>query len=333
MDPLTQGVLGASLSQSVCKKQHLFAAGAIGLFAGMSPDLDVLIRSQSDPLLFLEFHRQFTHSLFFIPFGSFLCALVLHQLIGKRCGLSFKQSWLYGVLGYSTHALLDSCTSYGTQLFWPFTSERYSWNTISVVDPAFTLPILVMLVFATLKRNAWFARMAFLWALIYPSLGMIQRDRAEAAGWQLAQERQHTPTQLEAKPSFANILVWKIVYDAGDHFHVDAVRVGTSVKTYSGESIAKLDVGRDFPWLDPNSQQAKDIERFSEFSNGFLAQDPNDDHRIIDVRYSMVPNQFKALWSIKLSPLAATEAHVEYTTHRDDNPVSRQVFFDMLLGY
>lgn len=332
MDPLTQGVLGASLSQSVSKKQHLMVAGVLGLLSGLAPDLDALIRSQSDPLLALEFHRQFTHSLLFIPIGSLICALVLHPLIAKTRGLSFKQSWLYCALGYGTHALLDSCTTYGTQLFWPLTNERYAWNTISIIDPVYTLPILILLVFAIWKRDPWLARVAFLWALIYPTLGMIQRDRAEAVGWQLAQERQHTPIRLEAKPSFANILVWKVVYETEHRYYVDAVRIGTSVKTYPGESIAKLDVSLDFPWLDLNSQQAKDIERFRWFSNGYVAQDPADEMRIIDIRYSMVPNQLSTLWSIKLEPSVDSEMHVRYETHRDNAPESRQIFLDMLKG-
>ncbi|MBE8607340.1 MULTISPECIES: metal-dependent hydrolase [Vibrio] len=332
MDPLTQGVLGASLSQSASRKQNLVVAGVLGLLSGLAPDLDALIKSQSDPLLALEFHRQFTHSLFFIPIGSLICALALHHLIAKRRGLSFKQSWLFCALGYGTHALLDACTTYGTQLLWPLTNARFAWNTISIIDPVYTLPILILLVFATLKRVPWLARVAFTWALVYPTLGMIQRDRAEAIGWQLAEERQHTPIRLEAKPSFANILVWKVVYETEAHYHVDAVRVGTSVSTYPGESIAKLNVGRDLPWLDLDSQQAKDIERFRWFSNGYIAQDPADELRIIDVRYSIVPNQMKALWSIKLSKTVDVNAHVKYETHRDNTPESRQIFFGMLTG-
>jgi inner membrane protein len=177
------------------------------------------------------------------------------------------------------------------------------------------------------------ARIAFLWALVYPTLGMIQRDRAEAAGWQLVKERQHEPIQLVAKPSFANILVWKVVYETEDSYYVDAVRAGTSIKTYPGESIAKLDVSRDFPWLDLNSQQAIDIERFRWFSNGFVAQDPTDKLRIIDVRYSVVPNQLTALWSIKLSPSANADTHVEYATHRDSGPTARETFSDMLFDF
>ena len=82
MDPVTQGVLGATLPQATVKKSHIVYAGILGLLGGMAPDLDVLIRSPNDPLLFLEFHRQFTHSLFFIPIGGLICALVLHSLLG-----------------------------------------------------------------------------------------------------------------------------------------------------------------------------------------------------------------------------------------------------------
>jgi hypothetical protein len=33
-------------------------------------------------------------------------------------------------------------------------------------------------------------------------------------------------------------------------------------KVYPGDSVPKLDLERDFPWLDHKSQQARDIERF-----------------------------------------------------------------------
>ena len=70
MDPISQGSLGATLAQTVAGREKIKAATLLGCFGGLAPDLDIFIQSPSDPLLFLEFHRQFTHSLFFIPFGS-----------------------------------------------------------------------------------------------------------------------------------------------------------------------------------------------------------------------------------------------------------------------
>ena len=316
MDPISQAVLGSSAAQSISKK-HIVSAGVLGCLGGMAPDLDVLIRSPTDPLLFLEYHRHFTHSLLFIPIGGLICTLVLHQLIGKRQGLSFKQSYLYCTVGYSTHAVLDACTTYGTMLFWPFSDMRIAWNTISVVDPLFTVPILLLVVLSAAKKSPSLARIALIWALIYPCLGLLQHERAIAAGHQLANARGHNPTRLEAKPSFANILVWKVVYEHDNHFYVDAVRAGIETNIFTGSQAAKLDTGRDFPWLDNNSQQAKDVERFRWFSIDYLAIDPDNKNHIIDVRYSMVPNQISPLWSIQLSPTAKATEHVKYLTHRD----------------
>ena len=94
MDPLTQGVLAAALPQSLAKKKSLIVIGFLGFLSGLAPDLDILIKSESDPLLFLEFHRQFTHSLIFIPFGGFICASFLFFLIAKRFDISFKDTWI-----------------------------------------------------------------------------------------------------------------------------------------------------------------------------------------------------------------------------------------------
>ena len=105
MDPLTQGALGAALPQAANASRYAASAGLLGFLAGMAADLDVLIRSSEDPLLFLEYHRQFTHSLVFIPAGGLLCALVLHHLIGRRRGLAFRHTWLFCTLGYATQVV------------------------------------------------------------------------------------------------------------------------------------------------------------------------------------------------------------------------------------
>ena len=330
MDPLSQGVLGASLPQATSRRKTIAGASLLGFLAGMAPDLDILIRSPSDPLLFLEYHRQFTHALVFIPIGGLICGLLLHALLGRRLGLSRQQSWLFCTLGYATHALLDACTTYGTQLLWPFSNARFAWNSISIIDPLFTLPLLVLVLLGVARKQPRYARIGLVWALLYLGFGVGQRERAEAAGWDLARQCHHQPQRLEAKPSFANLILWKVVYQTEDRYHVDAVRILGEPRVYPGESVAILDVTRDLPWLDRESQQARDIERFRWFSNGYVAQDPKDPHRIIDVRYSMIPNQVDALWGIELSPLASPKQHVKYQNTRDTAGDRLALFRSML---
>ena len=257
-------------------KKQTAIAGLFGLLSGMAPDLDIFIRSSSDPLLFLEYHRHFTHSLAFIPFGGLLCGTVMYLLLGKRWGVSFFLTCLYCTLGYATHAVLDACTSYGTQLFWPFSNARIAWNSMSIIDPIYTVPIIVGVLMAAIKKQPGIARIVFAWALIYPCIGVFQHNRALEAGLALAQTRGHEPIRIDAKPSFANILLWKVIYETPEYYYVDAIRVLSDIKKYPGEKIEKLDIARDFYWLDGESQQAKDIERFRWFSNGYIAQDPNN---------------------------------------------------------
>ncbi len=82
MDPITQGTIGATLPQ-VFGKKKLGIIALLGFLSGLAPDLDIFIRSASDPLLSLEYHRQFTHSILFIPFGGLICAGVLYLLLKK----------------------------------------------------------------------------------------------------------------------------------------------------------------------------------------------------------------------------------------------------------
>ncbi len=329
MDPLSQGVAGATLSQVLVKdRKRLVIAGVLGFLSGMAADLDVLIRSQQDPLLTLEFHRQFTHALIFIPIGGLICAAFFHSLFTRRI-LPFRLTYLYCTLGYATHGLLDACTTYGTQLFWPFSTTRVAWNVISIIDPLFTLPILTLIVLATVRRQVRWARYALVYAFLYFSFGIIQRERAEAVGAALAAERGHVPIELEAKPSFANLIVWKVVYETEDSYFVDAIRTGWRAQPIPGESILKLDVGRDFPWLDNDSQHAKDIERFAWFSNGYVAKDPSRENCVIDIRYSMVPNEIQALWGVCLNPDAQNE-HVRFETFRMTSENIRSRFWKTL---
>ncbi len=334
MDPVSQAVLGASLPSFFERnKQRLASALAVGALAGMAPDLDVLIQSDDDPLLFLEYHRQFTHSLLFIPLGALICALLLYPFFKTR--LSFKHTYLFAFAGYATHGLLDACTSYGTQLFWPFSDTRVAWSVVSIVDPLFTLPVLVLLALAVKHRSRRIAMAAFVYAVVFLALGMAQHQRAETALMQLAQQRGHQPQRIHVKPSFANRHLWKLMYEYDGRYYVDAARLLLDTTVIPGESIQKLDVARDFPWLPANSQQAKDIERFRWFSDNYLAVDPENPNIIMDVRYSFLPNRIKLMWGIILDrdkiENGELDAHVGYEFKRGVDAATREQFLQMLL--
>ncbi len=333
MDPITQGALGAVASQNLSKKRFFTIACVLGVLSGMAPDLDVFIRSDTDPLLFLYYHRQFTHALIFIPVGGLLCALVLHFLFAKRWSLRFRETLLFCTAGYATHALLDACTSYGTQLFWPFTDYRVAWNVVSVIDPLFTLPLLVLIALAVIKKQVRYVRIAVVWIVVFMSAGLLQRERAETVGGELAAARGHELIQLEAKPTFANLIVWKTIYQTKDRYYVDGVRLGSDIRIIEGTSVPKLDISRDLPWLDKNSQQARDIERFRWFSDGYIALHPQRPQHIIDVRYSMLPHQIQPLWMIQVDESAAKDQYAEFIHDNRNNKAAAPELLKMIWNF
>lgn len=327
MDPVSQGSVGAALAASAADRQRVLAAGALGSLAGMAPDLDVLIRSSTDPLLFLEYHRQFTHALAFAPVGALLCALVAYPV--ARRWLTWRQVYGFCLLGYASHGLLDACTSYGTQLWWPFSDYRVAWNAVSVVDPLVTLPLLAALVLSAVLRSAGPSRVGLGWLVLYLLFGLAQGQRAQDAAVALAIARGHEPADLLVKPSFGNVLAWKSVYADGGWYYVDAVRAGVDLSYYPGGRIRRLDLSRDLAWLEPGSTQATDVARFSRFSEGYLALQPADGDRVIDMRYSLLPNSIDALWGIELER-DTPDRHVRFITDRATTPAERQALLQML---
>jgi inner membrane protein len=262
--------------------------------------------------------------------GALLCAVVLHGFVRRH--LRFRETWLFCGLGYATHGLLDACTSYGTQLLWPFSDARIAWNHVAVVDPLFTLPLLGLLLVGTIRRRPRLAALGLAWAICYIGVGALQGLRAEQAAAALAAARGHVAERLTVKPSFANLLVWKSIYLANGSYHVDAVRVGLRADVFPGASVPALELARDLPGLDPASRQARDVERFRRFSADYLALDPRDGTRVIDVRYSLVPNAIDALWGIRLDPDGAQDRPVEFFTNRRPTAGHRAELVRLLKG-
>lgn len=336
MDPITQGAFGAVFAQTQGKTKDLTKAAVLGGLAGMAPDLDILIRSVNDPLLALQYHRHFTHSLLFIPFGGLICSLFLHPLLGRRFGISFFQTLLWCIIGFATHGLLDGCTSYGTQLLWPLTDKRFAWDTISVIDPMVTLPLLTLVILAARRKMHRYTVLGIVWLGLYFGLSTYQHQRALDEGEKLATTRGLQTLSIEAKPSFANILIWKIITETENSYYVDAIKIGLEKPIiWEGDSIQKLSINRDLPWLDKasqqDSQQRKDIERFRWFSGGYLALDKQNPNRVVDIRYSLLPQEIQPLWGIELSPTAKPDQHVQFYNERGDSKSALKRLWKMLL--
>ena len=211
---------------------------------------------------------------------------------------------------------------------WPFTDARFAWHNVSVIDPLFTLPLIALLI-ARCSSAPKLAVCGLCWAVCY--LARSKHQRALSAAESLVVSRQHQPV-IEVKPGFANLLVWKAIYEYDGRYYVDAIRAGISPSYFPGESVPKLNLNRDVPALRHGSQQAKDIERFRWFSDDWLALDDADPNLIVDMRYSQLPNDIKGLWGIRISSNPPEEAHVQWTTQRSTSQTELTLFWEQLRG-
>jgi inner membrane protein len=330
MDLITQGLIGAACAVSGARRPEARKAIAIGFPAGMLADIDVLIRSAEDPLLVLEYHRHFTHALVFIPFGALVAAAVAWLLLRHRLG--FGRIYLYAFLGYLPAGLLDAFTSYGTHLLWPFSDARIAFNAIAVVDPLFSLALLLGLLLAGWRLRPNAARVGLAIALLYLGFGLSQRERAEAAAVELAERRGDRIERIEVKPTIGNLLLWRAIYQHAEGFQVDAVRVrpGRAAQLYPGSRVPAFDPG-SLQEVPADSRLARDLERFDYFSDGWLARHPDDPLVIGDLRYSGLPNGARPLWGIRIDP-ERPEQHVAFETFRSFSLEERQRFLRMLRG-
>lgn len=152
MDSLTQIVLGAAVGEAVAGRKLGNKAMLWGAVAGTIPDLDVLLNPWLGVVEELSWHRSLTHSLLFAFIASPLLALLLRRIY-PNSPVGFKNwLWLF-LLGFITHAVLDSFTTWGTQLFWPFSDYGIAFYNVFVIDPFYTLPFLVFLIWAATKNR------------------------------------------------------------------------------------------------------------------------------------------------------------------------------------
>ena len=318
------------MAQAGARRDEVHLATGIGLIAGLFADADVLIHSSSDPLLQLEYHRHFTHSIFFIPLGALIAALLLWPVIRGRLPLS--RIYLYALLGYSLAGFLDVCTSYGTYWLWPLLDQRMAFNLIPIIDPLFTGILLTGVILGWRGNNPVASRIALLLAGCYLLLGWFQHDRAQQEMFNVATARGHSIERALVKPTMGNLLLWRSIYEAGGRFYVDAVRIGIAeTKVYSGESADRFDLDSANVAFSADSTLAADIKRFVDLSDGFVISYGDTGNHLGDVRYSMLPTSSKPLWGIEFDP-ESPEQHANYHFYRDMSRDERQLFFDMVLG-
>jgi len=219
MDSVSQLLLGASVSVAAMgRRAPLWQAAAVGAVCGTLPDLDVFI-DHGDAIRNMTLHRTESHALLWLTLASPLLAWLVAGLF--RQGVSWQQWWLAIWLALITHPLLDLMTVYGTQLGLPLTDHPFAVGSIYIVDPLYTLPLLICLAVALRRGGASGLR----WNRVGLTLSTLYLAWSVAiqgvAGWQVRQslaQQQVSDEKVLVTPTAFNTLVWRAVIIDGDRY-------------------------------------------------------------------------------------------------------------------
>ncbi|MFT4178758.1 MAG: metal-dependent hydrolase [Thermomonas sp.] len=291
MDSLTQIVLGGALATAVAPAAHRRAALLAGAALATLPDLDALPIAlfTDDPVARMTLHRSFSHSLFVLPLAGWLIWWLFKRFDNGRVAAS-PTRWFWAIqLALITHPLLDAFTVYGTQLLWPLRTPPVMWSSVFIIDPLYTVWLLLACVAAFFLRERIAAQRALLaglaistaylgWSLL--AKGMVEReaDRALAAMGLADAPRFSVPMPF-------NTLLWRVValtpdgFVEGEHSLV-ADRRPIAFRHYRHDADALAQVAA-----------LPAVERLRWFNHGFMKAQVRDGELVLsDLRMGAEPD-------------------------------------------
>ena len=220
MDSLSQAVLGASVAGVCAPSGHRRKAMLAGAMLGTLPDLDVLI-DFDDAVKNFTYHRGFSHSLFVLaPFSVVLWLLLRRWWAPVR---EAPRRWLVAIsLALVTHPLLDAHTAYGTQLFWPLEVPPTMWSTLFIIDPAYTLPLLIGAIAAAIgATRPWSGKalsIGIALSTLYLGWSWIGKTMVEADARAVLADMGLADAPMFSTPAPFNTVLWRVVVMTADGY-------------------------------------------------------------------------------------------------------------------
>ncbi|MFC4722083.1 metal-dependent hydrolase [Geojedonia litorea] len=290
MDSLTQIVLGAACGEVALGKKIGNRAMFFGAIGGTIPDLDVFVGRwlYTNEIDIMAFHRGIMHSIWFAILGAIVFGWLVFRLYnsGKRKHTTSLKDWiLLFFLAIFTHPILDGFTPYGTQLFAPFSDYRVAFNTISVADPAYTVPfLLAMIVLMFFKRQSDKRRLWLKFALGISSAYLLftfgNKVYINAVFKKSLNDSGISYERFQTQPTILNNILWFGIAETNDSYYVGFYSLfDTSSKVEDWQRLAKNH--------DLIENRTSDIETLAWFSNGYYNLTPLESgvYRYNDLRY------------------------------------------------
>ena len=288
MDSLTQIALGSAVTVAVMgRRTSVRKAAAWGAVAGTLPDLDAFI-DHGDAILNMVLHRAESHSLFFTTLFAPLMAWGVSRIHGEAA--LFKRWWLALWLALFTHPLLDAMTVYGTQLLQPFSDRPFGVDSLFIIDPAYTLPLLVGVVAAmamrSLDRGLRWNLAGLVLSTAYIGWSVVAQQVATGVARASLQEQGIAAERLLVTPAPFNTVLWRLVAVTPTHYHEAYTSL---LDTHATVRWTQHERGAG---LIEQHADAEPVARMAAFTEGFYRLRLNEQGRLMltDLRMGQEPS-------------------------------------------
>ena len=286
MDSVSQIALGAAVAVATMgRRTAVWKAALWGAVAGTLPDLDVLI-DHGDPIRNMVLHRAETHALFWLSLFSLPLAAAVARVHSEWA--QWRRWWLALWLVLVTHPLLDAMTVYGTQLALPFSNHPFGVGSVFIIDPRYTLPLLLGAGWALATRGSGRGLRVNAAGLVlstaYLGWGVVAQQQVERIARASLGAQGIAAQQVLVAPTAFNSVLWRVVAVAGEHYHEGFYSL---LDTEPKIKFERFERGTA---LMPELRGVDGVQRIAAFSKGFYKLQLDGDRVLVsDLRMGQEP--------------------------------------------
>lgn len=375
MELLIQILLAAGLTASFSRFYEIRLVALTGIIGGLVPYLEGLFLIPLSPAeRYLSAHTT-TYSLVLWPIMAFICAVLVFALrrflesqqvvewqetrrprpgsgsilVSRQFELyrdskvppvgpplSFPRLYRFSLLALLGPLLYRATTIEGVGWLWPFLDKKFQGNLLHPVDFFALLCLLAGLVGAQVARDKKPARWGILAFLAYCAIAGFQRERAEKALQNWADEQNYVVEGTEALPTWSNLNLKRGLLKTSEGvIHSCAINLPLigSARIYPGESFPPRNPARSLGLLKSN-RAARQMDSFQRACDSFVALVESDGSTwLMDLRFSPIPNQAIPRIALKIPRPLLPDARLP-RVHRTPNmnSLDRLTFFRMWMG-
>jgi inner membrane protein len=296
MDSVTQIALGSAVGVAVMgRRAPVWKAALWGAVAGTTPDLDVVV-DFGDGILNMTRHRAESHAIVYLTLLTPIFAGLANWFGPDR---SLFKRWLLAFwLVFMTHIFVDYLTVYGTQLLQPLSDHPFRRGSIFIIDPLYTVPLLLGLLacLASKSPQRWrWNTLGLSLSSLYLVWGLGVQQHVENVARASLPNGVSTQAPLLATPSPLNSILWRVVVLEPDQYHEGWYSLLDSEPVVNWTSHDRrndlVQANGDHPG----------IKRLSQFTHGFYKMHEKDGTiYMTDLRMGFEPNYF---FTFNLGPL------------------------------